>query len=183
MKLVICHLGSGVSIATHKDGKVIDVTNGLDGDGPFGLDRLGTLPHGDLIRLIQNGEQSLESLLAMIDGFGGMRAHLGTNNALDVEKRIDDGDVKAREVYEAMVFQVAKGIGAASAAMGSAPDAIIITGGMAYSKRFENEIMKYISWIAPVRIMPGEDEMNALLRRACDALKGREEIRNYNETE
>jgi butyrate kinase len=179
LNLVVCHLGSGISVASHKNGLVVDVTNGLDGDGPFGLDRVGTLPALDWMKLFTNHNYTVEHLLYMLNGHGGMLAHLGTNNALEIEKMILDGDKHALEVYEAMAFQVAKGIGAAATVFEARPDAIIITGGLANSHQFTTMLIKKIEWISKVIIMPGEDEMLALAEGAIRGLRGIEPIYDY----
>ncbi len=177
--IVVCHLGSGISVASHKKGKVIDVTNGLDGDAPFGLDRVGTIPVGDLVNLCYSDEITKEELLRIINGNGGAKAYLNTNDAIEIESMIIAGNMRALEVYEALIFQVAKGIGAASAALREKPDCIIMTGGMAHSKLFMNSLKSYIEWMGQVLIMPGEDEMKTLLTRGIRAFVGEEEVKMY----
>jgi butyrate kinase len=177
--IVVCHLGSGISIASHKMGSVIDVTNGLDGDAPFGLDRVGTIPVGDLVEVCYSNDLTKEEMLRIINGNGGAKAYLGTNNAIEIEKMIQEGNELASEIYKAMIFQVAKGIGSASAALCAKPDCIILTGGMANSKLFVEILKPYIEWISSVFIMPGEDEMLTLLSRSMDAYYGKEEIKKY----
>ena len=179
LDLIICHLGSGISIATHQKGRVIDVTNGLDGDGPFGLDRVGTLPAADWMNLIVSEEFSQNELKRILNGNGGMKAYLGTNNAIEVERMIDEGSILAKEVYDAMIFQIAKGIGAACAILGNRPDAILLTGGMANSSYIEKSIQKYISWIGAVHMMPCEDEMLALFKKSYAAMNSKLEILRY----
>ena len=179
LNLVVSHLGSGISVASHQNGRVVDVTNGLDGDAPFGLDRTGTLPAADWMKLILSGEYTELELFNLINGGGGIKAYLGTNNALEVEKRIAQGDLKAAEVYDAMAFQVAKGIGAASAVFTSSVDGIILTGGLANSKLFTDNVRKRVEKMAPVYIFPGEDEMLALAEGALRGLSGQEEVKIY----
>lgn len=179
LNLVISHLGSGISVASHKKGKVIDVTNGLDGDSPFGLDRVGTLPAADWMRTILSGEYSQAELFNLLNGGGGIKAHLGTNNAIEVEKMIAEGNEQAALVYQAMAFQVAKGIGAASTVFGESVDGIILTGGMANSKMFTEAVSQGVAWIAPIYIYAGEDEMLALAEGALRGLTGEEKIRTY----
>ncbi|MDR1018344.1 MAG: butyrate kinase [Lachnospiraceae bacterium] len=179
LALVITHLGSGISVASHLDGKVIDITNGLDGDAPFGMDRSGTLPAADWKKLILSGKYSNEQLDYFLNGGGGLMAHLSTNNGEEVEKRIDAGDNKAKEVYEAMAFQISKALGAASAAMGKKPDGIIITGGLAHSKRFTDMIIERVSWISKVYVRPDTDELDALNEGTYEAFIGQREIMQY----
>ena len=179
MNLVICHLGSGISVASHALGKVIDVTNGLDGDAPMGLDRVGTLPAADWMRVCLSGKYSPKELDAILNGGGGMMAWLGTNNAIEIESWIAAGDTKAAEVYDAMAFQVAKGVGAAAAALGGRPDAILFTGGLAHSDIFIGKLERQIGWLAPVHIFAGEDELQALAEGAMSALEGKVDILTY----
>ncbi len=181
LNIVITHLGSGISVASHKQGKVIDLTNGLEGDSPFGLDRVGTLPAGDWMRYCTSGEKTKEELLAIINGGGGIKAHLNVNNALEVEVMIDNGDEYAALVYQAMAFQVGKGVGAAAAALGAKPDAIIVTGGLAHSKRFVGNLTPLIDWIAPLYIWPDDNEVLALAQGALRGLTGKEAIKQYRD--
>lgn len=177
--IVITHLGSGISCGTHKNGKVIDITNGLDGDAPFGMDRSGTLPAADWKKLIQSGDYSNEELDYMLNGGGGLMAHLGTNNGEEIERRIAEGDQKASEVFNAMAFQVSKAIGAAAGAMGGKLDAIGITGGLAHSKHFVDFIKQHVWWIAPIYVKPDIDELEALSSICISAYKGKVEIKDY----
>lgn len=179
LNLVISHLGSGISVASHQKGKVIDVTNGLDGDAPFGLDRVGTLPAADWMRTILSGDYSHDELFNLLNGGGGVKAYLGTNNALEVEKMIAAGNAEAELVYDAMAFQVAKGIGAASVVFEAPVDGIILTGGIANSQLFTEKVRKRIERIAPVYIFAGEDEMLALSEGAIRGLSGEETIHYY----
>ncbi|SCZ80001.1 butyrate kinase [Acidaminobacter hydrogenoformans] len=179
MNIVVCHLGSGISVASHSFGRVIDVTNGLDGDAPFGLDRVGTLPAGDWMRFCLSGEHTRTDLERILNGGGGMMAHLGTNSAIEVEKMIKDGDKKAEEVYDAMAFNVIKGVGAASSIFGSKPDAIIFTGGLANSDYFIEKLKCKLSWIANIFVFAGEDEMLALAEGALRALNNEEALIEY----
>lgn len=179
LNLVIAHLGSGISVASHRHGRVIDLTNGLEGDSPFGLDRVGILPAGDWMRYCASGQKTVEELTAVINGGGGIKAHLHTNNALEVEAMIDQGDTHAALIFDAMAFQVGKGIGAAAAALGARPDGIIITGGLANSKRFIGHVMPLVEWIAPLYVWPEDNEILSLAQGAYRGLKGQEPIRTY----
>ena len=179
LNLVVCHLGSGISVASHRKGLVVDVTNGLDGDGPFGLDRVGTLPAGDWMEMCTSGNHSKEQLKSLLDGGGGMMAYLKTNNAIEIEKRIAEGDIEAEAIYHAMIFQTAKSIGAACAVFEAQPDAILITGGLANSDLYTSLLRKKIEWICPIEVLPGEDELQALAEGAVRGLNGEEEILTY----
>lgn len=166
INLIVAHLGGGVTVGAHQKGRVIDVNQGLDGDGPFSPERSGTLPMGKVIDAMAAQGMSREEMRKKIVGQGGLVAYLGTNNAAEVESRALNGDKLAAEVYEAMAYQVAKEIGAASVVLKGRVDAILITGGIAYSDLFIQYLTYRIAWIAPVRIFPGEDEMRALAQNA-----------------
>lgn len=171
LNLVITHLGSGVSVASHRLGQVIDVTNGLEGDGPMGLDRTGTIPGKDLLKASLSKEHSPEQLLDYLDGQGGIKAYLDTIDGQEVEKMIAAGNEEAKAIYHAMAFQVAKGIGAAAAALGNKPDAVLITGGLANSQYFTDLVKKRTNWIAPIEIMKEENELAALLIGVLEGLE------------
>ncbi|MFH0867265.1 MAG: butyrate kinase [Bacteroidota bacterium] len=162
LNLIVVHLGGGITVGAHKKGRVIDVNQGLDGDGPFSPERSGTLPMGDFARLCFSGKYTKDQVLKLINGEGGMLAYLGTNNAYEVEQRMIKGDKKAQLIYEAMAYQVAKEIGAMSTVLKCEVDAILITGGIAHSRWFVNQITERVYKIAPVHIYPGEDEMQAM---------------------
>lgn len=177
---VVCHMGGGITIGAHCQGRVIDVSNGLDGDGPFTPERSGCLPVGDLVALCFSGRFTENEIRRKIVGKGGLMAHLGTNNALEVEKMIDQGDQKAKEIYDAMAYQIAKQIGAYSCVLKGRIDAIILTGGLAYGKSFVQKIMDHIEWIAPVKAAPGENELQALAEGGLRVLRGEETEKTYS---
>jgi butyrate kinase len=179
LNLIVVHLGGGITVGAHRRGRVIDVNQGLDGDGPFSPERSGTLPSGALLKGAFSGRYSSEEMYAMILGKGGMMAYLGTNDAYLAEREAKDGDDKCREVLEAMAYQVAKEIGAMSAVLKGEVDAILVTGGIANSKWFCNLIIERVYRIAPVHLYPGEDEMGALAENALLALNGDIEIKEY----
>jgi butyrate kinase len=162
LNLIVVHLGGGISVGAHKKGKVIDVNQALDGEGPFSPERSGTLPMGAFAKLCFSGKYSKDEVLKMIKGEGGMVAYLGTNNAYDAETRMMNGDENAKKILEAMAYQVSKEIGAMCTVLKCEVDAILITGGIAHSKWFVNQITERVYKIAPVHIYPGEDEMYAL---------------------
>ncbi len=179
LNLIVVHLGGGITIGVHHNGRVIDVNNGLDGEGPFSPERSGTLPVGQLARLCFSGKYSYLEVRKMITGRGGLVAYLGTNSALEVEERIACGDNYAELIYKAMAYQIAKEVGAASTVLKGNVDAIIITGGLANSPMLVNWIQERVYFIAPVYIYPGEDEMFALTEGVYYALKGEIPIREY----
>ncbi|MFL0248986.1 butyrate kinase [Clostridium neuense] len=182
LRIIVAHMGGGISVGAHRDGRIVDVNNALDGEGAFSPERSGGLPAGDLVRMCFSGKYTKDEMLKKITGKGGFVAYLGTNNALEVEKAAINGDEKAQKVEEAMGYQVAKDIGAAAVVLDGKVDAIILTGGMAYGKPIINFISKKVSFIAPVVVYPGEDEMLALAEGALDVLEGKESVKEYNPT-
>ncbi len=179
LNLIVVHLGGGITVGAHKKGKVVDVNQGLDGDGPYSPERSGTLPVGDLVRLCYSGEYSLAEVLKMIKGKGGLVAYLDTNNAMEVEKRISEGDEYSKLIYDGMAYQVAKEIGAMAAVLDFQVDGILITGGIAHDKYFTNEIISYCHRLAPIHVYPGEDEMKALAMNGLMVLNNDAEIKEY----
>ena len=179
-RMIVAHMGGGISVGAHDRGRVVDVNNALDGDGPFSPERAGSLPAGGLVRLAFSGKYDLPQMLKMLTGQGGLVAHLGTNDFREVQKRKDQGDEKAALIFEALAYQMAKEIGACAAVLEGAVDVIILTGGLAYSEEFTSLIRDRISFIAPVKIYPGEDEMKALADGAFRILSGEEEPKVYS---
>ncbi|MGE5606743.1 MAG: butyrate kinase [Bacteroidota bacterium] len=182
LRLIVAHLGGGITIGVHKYGRVVDVNNGLE-EGPFAPERSGSLPIGDLIRLCFSGKYSKDSMIKTMAGKGGLVAYLGTNNGREVEQRISAGDAQAAEVFEAMAYQVAKEIGADATVLNGQVDAIVLTGGLAYSERFVEWLKQRVGFIAPIIVLPGEFEMEALASGAWRVLTGREEAKIYAPTE
>jgi len=181
LNLIVVHLGGGITVGAHKKGRVVDVNQGLDGDGPFSPERTGTLPAGDLARLCYSGEYSLQQVEKMIKGEGGLVAYLGTNSAYDIEQRAAAGDKEAKLIYDAMAYQVAKEVGAMGAVLKYKIDGILITGGIAYDKYFVNQIISYVHRLAPVHVYPGEDEMKALAMNGLRIVKGSISAKVYPE--
>jgi len=179
LNLIIAHMGGGISVGAHKHGKVIDVNNALDGDGPFSPERSGGLPSGQLIDLCFSGRFTHDELKAMITGKGGMVAYLGTNNFIEVCKMAEKGDTKAILVKEAASYQIGKEIGALAAVLNGEVDAIILTGGMAYQDSNTSSIRSMVGFIAEVVVYPGEDELKALAFNGLLALDGKIEIKTY----
>ncbi|WP_374720948.1 butyrate kinase [Peribacillus tepidiphilus] len=179
LNLIVVHMGGGITVGAHRNGRVVDVNNGLHGDGPFSPERAGTVPAGDLVKLCFSGDYYREEIMKKLVGQGGMVGYLGTNDAVQVEKMIEKGNEKAKLIYSAMAYQVAKEIGAASAVLSGRVDAIILTGGLAYGKNFVKEISSRINWIADVIVHPGENELQALTEGALRVLRGEEEAKVY----
>ncbi len=179
VNVIVAHLGGGVSVGAHEAGRVVDVNNALDGDGPFSPERSGGLPVGQLAKLCFSGEYSHNDIKKLIKGNGGLVAYLGTNDGREVVKMIEQGDKKAELVYKAMAYQVAKEIGACAAVLKGKVDAIILTGGIAYDKEFTAWIKENVEFISQVLIYPGEDEMIALAEGGLRVLRGEEEAKKY----
>jgi len=179
LNLIVAHLGGGISVGCHRQGRIVEVNNALDGNGPFSPERAGTLPAGQWAKLIQRENLSAEAIAKMLAGRGGLVAHLGTNDAREVEKRIAAGDERAKLVYEAMIYQVASHIGAAAIPVRGQVDAILLTGGIAHSEYLTSRIADYVRFIAPVVVLPGEDELLALAEGALRVLNGEETAREY----
>ncbi len=179
LNLIVAHLGGGISVGCHRQGRIVEVNNALDGNGPFSPERAGTLPAGQWAKLIAKEQLTPDAIAKMLAGRGGLVAHLGTNDAREVEKRIAAGDERARLVYDAMIYQIASHIGAAAIPVRGRVDAILLTGGIAYSDYLTSRIAEYVRFIAPVTVLPGEDELLALAEGALRVLKGEEAPRDY----
>jgi len=176
---IVAHMGGGVSVGAHEKGRVIDVSNGLDGEGPMSPERSGALPAGKLVSLCFSGKYTKREIDKMIVGNGGLVAHLGTNDLREVEKRIADGDTHAELIFNALCYQIAKEIGSCAAVLKGKVDRILLTGGLAYSVKLCDAIMKRVSFIAPVELFPGEGEMEALAEGALRVLEGKEPSLTY----
>jgi butyrate kinase len=179
LNLIVAHLGGGISVGAHKDGRIIDVNNALDGEGPFSPERAGGLPVGSLVKMCFSGKYTLDEMKKKIVGKGGLVAYLGSNDGREVEKMIANGDKKAELVYKAMAYQVAKEIGACAAVLEGKVDAICLTGGLAYDKALVSWIKERVEFISQVKIYPGEDEMIALAEGGLRVLRGEEESKKY----
>jgi butyrate kinase len=179
LNLVIAHLGGGISVAAHKQGKVIDTNQALDGFGPFSPQRAGTMDAGALIRVIYAGIYEQEEIQQLLVGKGGLVAHLGTNDVKAAYKLAQNGDLHARLILEAMSYGVGKEIGSMLAVLEGKSDAVILTGGMAYNELIVNYITKMIQPMCKVVVYPGEDEMQALAEAGLRVLRGEESVRQY----
>lgn len=179
LNLIVAHMGGGVSVGSHYRGRIVDVNNGLNGEGPFTPERTGGLPVGQLTELCFSGKYTKAEVMKKIKGSGGFCAYLGTNDAVEVERRIQDGDDHAKLIFDAMAYQVAKEIGACSTVLKGDVDAILLTGGVAYSNLMVESIIERVKHLAPVRIYPGEGEMEALAMNAYLVLTGELEVKEY----
>ena len=169
----------GVSVGAHEKGKIIDVVNALNGDGAFAPTRAGKIPATSLVELCFSGKYNKKEMMDLITKNGGLTSHLGTSDAREVEALIEKGDAYAKIVYDAMIYQIAKDIGAYSIPLKGNIDGIIITGGMAHSDYIVNELKRYISFLGKVIVIPGEEEMQALSNGALRVLTGEEKAREY----
>lgn len=179
LNLIVAHLGGGISVGAHKEGRVIDVANALDGEGPFSPERTGGLPVGDIIDLCFSGKFTRGEIDKKIVGLGGLVSYLNTNDAREVVDKIEQGDKYAELIYKAMAYQVSKEIGALSTVLKGKIDAIILTGGIAYDELFVSYIKESVSFLAEVVVFPGEDELMALNEGALRVLRGEEEAKEY----
>jgi butyrate kinase len=174
---LVAHLGGGISIGIHKKGRIIDVNNVLDGDGPFSPERSGGLPVGSLVEMCFSGKYTKDEIMKKIAGNGGLTAYLGTNDGREVQRRIKSGDSYAKLIYQAMAYQISKEIGAGATVLKGEVDAIVLTGGIAYDGEFINWIKESVEFIAPVKVYPGEFELEALAKGALRVLRGQEEAK------
>jgi len=169
---IVCHLGGGITIGAHKHGRVVDVNNGLNGEGPFTPERAGTIPAWDLVQMAFSKKYSLPAIKKKLTGKGGLVAHLGTNDVREVIKMIDSGDRKANLILDSMIYNIAKHIGSLAPVFKGNVDLIILTGGIAYNDYVVKRISDMVSFISKVMILPGEDEMRSLTLGALRVLRG-----------
>jgi butyrate kinase len=179
LNLVVAHMGGGISVGAHKNGRVVDVNNALDGEGPFSPERSGSLPVGALAKMCFSGKYTLDDIKKKITGKGGIVAYLNTNDARDVENMISEGNKEAELIFKAMAYQVAKEIGSSAAVLNGKVDAVILTGGLAYGKEYVQWIRERVEFIAPVVVYAGEDEMLALAEGGLRVLSGEESAKEY----
>ena len=172
LRLIVAHMGSGITVSAHRDGRAID--SSTCEEGPFGPDRSGGLPVRELIKVCFSGEFTEKELDRQVFGDGGLFAYLGTRDLEEVERRIDAGDAEAAQVFDAMVYQIGKEVGALAAALEGRVDGVLLTGGMAYSERLVKLLVRFVDWIAPVRVYPGEDELQALAEGVFRVLNAEE---------
>lgn len=177
LRLIVAHLGGGISASVHVGGQIVDSMG--DDDGQFSPERSGSVPSLELIRLCFSGDYTREEMEKKVRGRGGMYAHLGTSDCRVIEKRIAEGDARADLIFQAQAYQIAKAIGLLSIVLKGRCDAIILTGGLAYSQMLTDRVREYVGFIAPVRVMPGENEMEALAQGGLRLLSGEETARRF----
>lgn len=179
LNLVVVHMGGGISVSSHCRGKMIDTVDSTRGEGRMAPTRSGTAPLADVVEMCYSGKYTKAEMFTKIMKTGGWVAHLGTSDAREVEQRIAEGDKFAELVYRTTAYQISKDIAAMAAVMKGNVDAIILTGGIAYSEQMTGMIREYVSFLAPVEIYPGEFEMDALAAGAIRVLSGEEEPKYY----
>ncbi|EJT5934427.1 butyrate kinase [Clostridium perfringens] len=179
VNLIVVHMGGGVSVGAHRKGRVIDVNNALDGDGPFSPERAGGVPSGELLEMCFSGKYIKEEVYKKLVGKGGFVAYANTNDARDLIKLSQEGDEKGSLIFNAFIYQIAKEIGSMAVVLDGEVDAIVLTGGIAYSDYVTNAINKKVKWIAPMVVYGGEDELLALAQGAIRVLDGVEEAKIY----
>jgi butyrate kinase len=181
LRLIVAHLGSGISISAHEGGRMIDVASGVS-EGPFSAERAGMLPTIELMHLCFSGRYTYQQIEGLLWSGSGFYSYLGTKDLAEVERRIDKGDGRARLVFEAMAYQIAKEIGAMATVLLGRVDALLITGGMAHSARLVAAVQSAVGWIAQVVVYPGEHELQALAEGVLRVLRGEEPAREYGAT-
>ena len=179
LHLIVAHLGGGISIGYHRQGKVVDVNNALDGDGPMSPERTGSLPLGSVIEMAYSGQYTKDDLKKLVRGYGGMFSYLNTKDAEEVSDMLSSGRVEAIKVVKAMVYQIAKEIGALFAITKGHLDAIILTGGLAYNQDFVQPLIEMIEHLGEIVLYPGENELEALAFNMHAFLQGKIEFKQY----
>lgn len=179
LNLIVAHMGGGVSVGAHRGGRVVDVNQTIDGEGPFSPERAGTLPTGDLVRMCFSGRYSQQEIMAMINGRGGVLSYLGVSDMRDVVAMMNQGDKQAELILDAMVYQIAKEIGALATVFSGRVDAILLTGGIAQNPTVMGRLIPRIEFIAPVKKYPGEDELGALAAAGMAVVSGRRPAQEY----
>lgn len=180
LNLIVTHMGGGISVGAHRKGRVIDVNNALDGDGPFSPERAGTIPAEQLVSLVFSDQFTYEELKRMLTGSGGMYGYCGLKDMREVEERISSGNGQIKEAYGAMIYQIAQEIAKHGATLEGQVDAIVLTGGLAYSESLIEALKRKVSFLAPVYVIPGEREMYSLAKNALEALNGTRAIKEYD---
>src|SRR5574344_685178 len=180
INLIVAHMGGGISVGAHRRGKVIDVNNALNGEGPFSPERAGTIPADQLAELCFSGKYTLKAIKKLLNGKGGLTAHLGTNDVATIAEKAQRGEEPYNTILKSMIYNVAKQIGAMYVALKGDVDCIILTGGIAYCNYCIANLKEQIDYLAKVEVMPGENEMDSLAYNALSVLKGKTILQEYN---
>jgi len=181
LRLIVAHLGSGISVSAHENGLMVDVTNSRE-EGAFSTERAGGVPVMQLVNLCFSGKYTEKQVEGLLFREGGLYSYLGTKDLEEVERRIAGGEAKAKTVFEAMIYQIAKEIGAMAAVLHGRVHALLFTGGMAHSQRLVSLLSEYVSWIAAIEVYPGEDELQSLAEGALRVLRRDERSRVLGST-
>ncbi len=179
LNLIIAHIGGGISIVAHRKGMMVDSNDIVNGDGPMAPTRSGSIPARDIVKMCFSGKYSEKDMYDKFAKSGGLTDHLGTSNVREIKKRIDQGDVKAKLIYDAMIYQICKSIGASASVLKGKVDAIILTGGIANDQYLVDRIRESVEFVAPVKVMAGEFEMEAMAAGAIRVLTGKETPKEY----
>lgn len=179
LNLIVAHLGGGISVGAHCRGRVIDVNNALNGEGPFSTERAGTVQAGQFAELCFSGKYTLKQVKQMLHGKGGLTAYLGTNDMITIAAEAEQGKEPWKGVLDAMLYAIAKQIGAMFVALKGQVDAILLTGGISHSKYCVEGVTRQVDFLAPVVVRPGEGEMESLAYNALGALRGELEVKEY----
>ncbi|WP_209123111.1 butyrate kinase [Alkalihalobacillus sp. BA299] len=179
LNLIVVHMGGGITVGVHKEGRVIDVNDGLYGEGPFSPERAGTLPTGAVIDLCFSEGMTKEKALNQVAGSGGLVSYIGTQDGHEIERQIEMGNEEVIFYYESMAYQIAKEVGAASTVLFGRVDGIVLTGGLAFSRHLIALLMRRLEWISDVLVYPGEDEMLALAKGAIRVINSEELAKHY----
>lgn len=179
INVIVAHMGGGCSVGAHQRGRVVDVNNALDGEGPFSPERAGTLPAGQLVELALSGTYSKAELKKMITGRGGLVAYCETNSLEEIAQRMGCEDDAASLAFQAMAYQIAKEIASHGATLAGEVDAVVLTGGMAHDRDLVQAIASRVGYLAEIVVIPGEREMLSLARAALSALEGVVEVKKY----
>ena len=182
LRLIVAHMGGGVTVSAHLNGRIVDVNNGLEGEGPYSAERPGALPVLPVAQAIYEGKygDTYEAFRRFFTSRCGLVSYLGTNDGREVSRRVQEGDKEAELAYRGMAYQIAKEIGAMGAVLSGDVDAVLLTGGFAFDELFTGWIREYVGFLAPVFIYPGEDEMRSLAHGALRVLRGEEEALEYS---
>ena len=179
LNLIVAHMGNGTTIGAHRKGRVIDVNQGFEGDGPFSMIRSGSLPLGDIVRMCLVEKRPSEEIYCLLTHCGGIRAHLGTTDLSAIEFRIKNGDEKAKNIMDAMAYQVSKCIGEMYVALKGEVDAILLTGEIAHSERVIDFIIEHVKKLAKVVVYPGDNEIQAMAANALRVVQGEMSVNEY----
>ena len=179
ISLIVAHMGGGITVGAHKEGRVVDVNNGLNGDGPFSPERSGSIPVTDLITLCFSGKYTEEELQKMVRQGGGLKAYFGTTDAKKIAEKAAAGDRRYQLIFDAMVYQISKEIAALGAVFGGKVDGIVLTGGLAFDEEFIERIKSRVAFLGRIFLYPGENEMEALRDGALRVLDGKDIAQDY----